>query len=119
MSRWCLGMFETRQLEPGLLAGRSLFNGAMVYSRLVCDESQLRVDYWVGSSLESLVPWIHSQVRPGAVLGYGVNQCLVVLSAFRPKTMSDGSWERVMRTHDTEIDLIAAQLEADEAAVQA
>ncbi len=118
MSRWCLGMFETRQLEPGLLAGRSLFSGTMVYSRLVRDEAQLRVDYWVGSSLESLVPWIHSQVKPGAALGYDVNHCLVVLSACRPKTMPDASWQRVMRTHDTEIDLIAAQIEADEAAGQ-
>lgn len=116
MSRWCLGMFETREFEPGLMTGRSLFNGATVYARLTCDEVQRRVDYSVGGSVDALMPWIHAQVTAGPELGYGDHQCLVALWACRPQTMSDASWQRVMRTHETEIDLIAQQIDADAAA---
>ena len=107
-------MFETREVEPGLMSGRSLFNGATVFARLVCDESLMRVEYRVGPTPERLLPWIQSWVRSGAELGYRAEQCLVGLSAIRPQTMSDASWEQVMRTHETEIDLIVAQLEAGE-----
>jgi hypothetical protein len=113
MARWCLGMFETREIEPGLMSGRSLFSGATVYARLVCDEAQRRVDYSVGSAPDALMSWIHAQVTPGGQLGYGSDQCLVALWACRPQAMSDASWQRVMRTHETEIDLIAQQIEAD------
>ncbi len=125
MSRWCLGMFETREvepgpaieraptIEPGLLTGRSLFTGATLFARLVRDDRRLRVDYAVGTSAESLVAWIHAEVTPGAQLGYAVDQCLVVLSACRPQSMADANWARVMRTHETEIDLIASQIDSD------
>ena len=119
MARWCLGMFETRELEPGLMTGRSLFSGAQVYARLACDQPQLRVDYSVGASSETLLPWIHAQVTRGPDLGYDTGHCLVALWANRPQSMADGNWERVMRTHETEIDLITQQLEADAAGLRA
>lgn len=116
MSRWCLGMFETRMLEPGLMTGRSLFNGGTVYARLAIDEAQWRVDYSVGAAPDSLLPWIHAQVTPGPHLGYGAERCLVAMWACRPQSMSDANWARVMRTHETEIDLIASQIDSDAAA---
>jgi hypothetical protein len=110
MARWCLGMMECREAKPGLMKGRSLFDGAEGWVRIDADPAKLAVDYWCGASPETLSPRIHARVIPGPVLGYGADQCLATLVAWRPAGMADDRWQRLVATHETEILLIRDQL---------
>lgn len=116
MARWCLGMWDTRQLETGVVCGRSLFSDVATYARIDVDAPRGLVRYSVGSSPENLKPWISAEVIDGAPLGLLPGTQVVSLRALRPKSLDDTQWQRIMRTHETEIDLIVAQVEADLAA---
>lgn len=113
MARWCLGMLETRALADGMVTGRSLFSGQPTFARIHVDAGRGEVRYEVGSSTASLKPWISALVIDGAPLGYPASTQIVSLCATRPASMDDNGWQRIMRTHDTEIDLIVAQVLAD------
>lgn len=113
MARWCLGMLETRALGDGMVAGRSLFSGQSTYAHIQVDHERGEVRYRVGSSATSLKPWISALVIDGAPLGYATGTQFVSLCATRPASMDDTAWQRIMSTHETEIDLIVAQLQAD------
>lgn len=110
MRAWCLGMTECVEHEPGLLRGRSLFDGSIGWVRVEIDASRFSVDYWCGSSPALLSPRIHARAVPGPALGYGAGQCLATLLAWRPADMDDDRWRRLMLTHETEILLIRDQL---------
>ena len=112
MSRWILGLWNCRETAPGLFTGESLFDGAIGCVRVVVDAGRPQVDYLVGASADSLVPRIRAHVIDGALLGHARGTCLVTLEAWRTGDMSDERWTRLMHTHETEIELIRAQLEA-------
>jgi hypothetical protein len=112
MSRWNLGLRQCREVEPGLFRGESLFDGGVGWVRVTVDAGRGRVEYGVGRSADALVPRIHAEVIDGARLGHAAGTCLVTLHAWRPGGMSDERWQRLVHTHETEIELIRAQLEA-------
>ncbi len=112
MSRWCLGMTECIEVSPGLLLGRSLFDGSSAYARIDADALRLTVDYYCGGSPESLAPRIHGRVVRGASLGYADDRCMATLLAWRPAGMSDERWWRLKASHETEILLVREQLES-------
>lgn len=110
MARWCLGAWNCREVEPSLYAGESLFDGASVWVRVQIDSSRGIVDYLVGSAPDALAPRIRASVIAGEVLGYAEGSSVVTMEAWRTAGMSDERWQRLMHTHETEIDLICTQL---------
>ena len=109
MAQWCLGMMECREARPGLMQGRSLFDGAEGWVRIDADPAKLAVDYWCGASPETLLPRIHARVIPGRCWA------TVPISASRrssPGASGDGrrSLATPGRDHETEILLIRDQL---------
>jgi hypothetical protein len=112
MARWNLGLSSCRELEPGLFTGASLFDGAQGWVRIVAVPGLDAVDYHVGASPERLVPRIHARVVDGAPLGHDAGTCVVTLLAWRDGGMTDERWRRLVCTHETEIELIQAQLKA-------
>lgn len=112
MSRWILGLWNCREITPGLFTGESLFDGGIGWVRVVVDAARAQVDYLVGATPETLVPRIRANVIDGALLGHAGGTCLVTLEAWRTGDMSDERWARLMHTHETEIELLRAQLEA-------
>ena len=112
MARWCLGLFETRDLGDGLVTGRSLFDGAAGFARIDTDPQRLTITWHLGANPAELAPRIHAQVVPGPVLGHADDRVLVAMWAYRPAGMTDDRWGRRVAAHEAEIELIRAQLEA-------
>jgi hypothetical protein len=112
MARWNLGLWNCRAVGPDLFRGESLFDGGAGCVRVVADAARGQVDYLVGATPATLVPRIRASVIAGEALGYPAGTCMVALEAWRTGEMSDERWLRLMRTHETEIELIRAQLEA-------
>jgi hypothetical protein len=111
MARWCLGLWQTRELAPGLLAGTSLFGGGSGLARVTVDAARGLVDYAVGGDEATLQPRIQARVQPGAELGFDEDSCVVTLIAWRTAGMDDARWQRLQNTHEVEIDIIRSELE--------
>jgi hypothetical protein len=112
MAKWCLGLFETRDIGDGLVTGRSLFDGATGFARIDTDPQRLTVTWHLGANAVELAPRIHAQVVPGPVLGHPDDVVLVAMWAYRSAAMSDERWGRLVAAHEAEIELIRAQLES-------
>ena len=110
MSRWTLGMWNCREVEPGLFTGESLFDGTTGWARIVRLADVDAVDYHVGASPDRLLPRIHARVIDGTLLGHPPGICVVSLLAWQPEGMSEERWRRLVVSHETEIELIQAQL---------
>ena len=110
MARWNLGLWNCREVEPGLVTGQSLFDGAIGWARVQVDAARGVVDYRVGADPSALLPRIRASVLAGETLGHPEGSCLVTLEAWRTAGMDDERWNGLVRTHETEIDLIRAQL---------
>jgi hypothetical protein len=110
MARWSLGMWDCREVEPGLLTGKSLFDGSIAWARIVALAGVDAVDYHVGGSPDRLLPRIHARVIDGPLLGHPSGTCVVSLVAWQPEGMPEERWRRLVVSHETEIELIQAQL---------
>jgi hypothetical protein len=110
LARWSLGLTDCREVAPGLLRGVSLFDGSTSWVRIELWPERLAVDYHVGPAPERLVARIHARVIAGEQLGYAPQTCLVSLLAWRPADMGEERWQRLVHAHETEIELIQAQL---------
>lgn len=114
MAQWCLGLMDDlREVQPGLLQGRSRFDGGLGYCRPVVEEDAGRVVYHLGSVADDLAPRIVATVRPVPVEGEapaGTAGCIVSLQAERPPTMDDARWQRLIAAHECEVLLIQQQL---------
>lgn len=113
MSRWILGLWNCQEVQPGLFKGESLFDNSGGWVRVRVDMERGLVDYLVGATPNTLVPRIRAIVVAGEVIGYPAGTCVVTLEAWRTGDMSDERWARLMFTHETEIELIRAQLLAN------
>lgn len=112
MARWNLGLWDCREVEPGLFTGASLFDGAIGWVRVQADLLRGTVLYQVGSDPAALSPRIRASVIAGEVLAYAQGSCVITLEAWRTAGMDDARWRRLVQTHETEIDLICSQLAA-------
>jgi hypothetical protein len=110
MARWILGLWDCREVGEGLFAGASLFDGAQGFVRVVVDAARGEVDYWVGAEPQALARRIRATVLAGESLGHPAGTSLVTLEAWRTAGMDDARWARLQITHETEIELIRAQL---------
>lgn len=110
---WALGTWDTRPVggAKDIYVGNSLFDGTVdSYFRVADDTSHGIVDYEVGSAPDALRLLVSVRVVPGEPFGYGADQCLVTLHAWRPKNMDDARWQRLMAMHDVEIVMLADRL---------
>jgi hypothetical protein len=110
LSRWALGLWNCREVEPGLFTGESLFDGAVAWVRIVRLAGADAVDYHVGATPDRLLPRIHARVIDGPLLGHPAGTCVVSLLAWQPADMPEERWRRLVVSHETEIELIQAQL---------
>ena len=69
------------------------------------------VDYHLGAP-GNLQPRISARVVPAAVCGLPEGTCYATLTAWRDAGMTDPRWQRLCATHEAEIWLIKAQIEA-------
>ena len=111
LARWNLGLWQTREQAPGLLAGTSLFGGGRGVARVQLDAPRGWVDYRVGGDGQGLVPRIQARVQAGAELGHADGTCVVTLMAWRSADMDDARWQRLRSAHEVEIEIIRAELE--------
>lgn len=111
MARWNLGLWHTREIEPGLLTGESLFGGGIGWVRVRIDHEAGAIRYSVGESPSNLVSRIEARVQDGAPLGYPSGGSLVTLMAWRTAEMNDERWHRLIAAHEAEIELIRSALD--------
>lgn len=116
MGRWNLGLWQTREVSPGLMTGSTLFGGGEGFAEVVVDAATGVVDYRVGASAQALVPRIQARVQRGRALGHPEGTCLVTLLAWRAADMDEARWQRLIAAHEVEIDIIRGVLEAGFAA---
>ena len=109
LGEWSLGCWEARS-EDGTVRGSSLFDGAEAVVRVIPVAEQKIVDYEVGSDPERLVRRISARVVPGDVVGEP-GTSLVVLTAWRERSMDDDRWHRLVVAHEAEILLLRHGIE--------
>ena len=112
MARWNLGLWNCRELEPGLFTGESLFDAAIGFARVVVDADRGLIDFLVGTGPDLLTPRIRASVIAGEMFGHAHGTSVVTLEAWRTAGMSDERWAGLMNVHETEIALVQAQLGA-------
>jgi hypothetical protein len=112
MHRWSFGTWETEVGADGLVKGKSLFDGAVIYVRIDADAGRLAVDYHLGAEPERLTPRIHVRVVPGERLGLAGEACVLTFVAWRAQSMDEDRWRRLTASHELEVVLIKAMLEA-------
>ncbi|MCM2557936.1 hypothetical protein NDQ41_04400 [Alcaligenes faecalis] len=104
LGRWSLGCFDTETVEPGLVVGTSLFDGGQTHVSVEMLAEQGLIRYWVGSATQR-TPRISAMVQP-----LDQNSCILIMLATRGADMDENRWLRLQRCHETELDLIQAQL---------
>ena len=110
-SEWALGSWNRREVEPGLFAGTSLFDGSELLIRLEPDAQRLLVEYWVGTSPDALRPLVWARIVPGPVVGLDDGRCVVTLVVWRTADETDTRWNRLGHAFATEIHMIKGRLE--------
>lgn len=111
VGRWALGSMGLAAVGEGVFRGRSLFDGSDAFVEIKPERALGLIDFHVGTR-KLRRPRIFMRVTPGPVLGIGGGECLVTLHALRAGDASDEVWARTCLTHEAEILLIKAQLEA-------
>ncbi|MBQ0217403.1 hypothetical protein KAH39_08820 [Alcaligenes faecalis] len=104
LGRWSLGCFDTQTVEPGLVVGTSLFDGSQTHVSVETLAEQGLIRYWVGSATQR-TPRISAMVQP-----LDQDSCILIMLATRGADMNENRWLRLQRCHETELDLIQAQL---------
>lgn len=108
---WALGSMGLEADGAGVYRGRSLFDGSEAFVEIRAERDQGLIDFHVGTR-QVRQPRIFMRVTPGLVLGMAGGECLVTLHALRAADAPDERWARTCLTHEAEILLIQAQLEA-------
>jgi len=112
LGRWALGCFNTQSAKKkGLYKGTSLFDGSETWVRIEADVKRRIIDYHVGDSDHQL-PRISTRIIPGLTYGSDAGRCIVTMTAWRAKEMSNSRWHRLCASHDAEILIIQSQLES-------
>jgi hypothetical protein len=113
LGRWALGCLDTKEIEPGLFAGRSQFTGGIGYVRIAADPALLNVDYHVGAARNALSHQNTARIIAGAALGRAADSCMVTLIAWRTAGMSDDDWRLICATHESEIYVVKSMIERE------
>jgi hypothetical protein len=109
--QWALGSWNRREVQPGLYAGSSLFDGTELFIRLTGYAEHLLVEYEVGASPAELRPLVWARVVPGPVVGLDEGRCVVTLVVWRTQDETDVGWDRLGHAFATEVHMIKGRLE--------
>lgn len=112
LHRWSFGTWKTEIGDDGLVRGTSLFDGASIHLRIDADEKRHIIDYHLGVDPQRLVPRIQLRVVPGAHVGLGDEQSVLIFIAWRSEAMDDDRWRRLTAAHEMEVVLIKAMVES-------
>jgi len=104
LGQWSLGCFDTKPVADGVVVGTSLFDGGQTHVSVEVLPEQGLLRYWVGGA-EKRSPRISAWVQAVAE-----QSCVLVMMATRSDDMSEERWQRLQRCHETELDMIQAQL---------
>jgi len=110
LGEWSLGCWGAEAVD-GAMRGTSLFDGGEAYVRVIPLPGQPIVDYEVGGDPGRLVRRISARVVPGEDAGGAAGSSLVVLTAWRERSMDDARWHRLVVAHDAEILILRHRLE--------
>jgi hypothetical protein len=108
---WTLGSWDREHVTENIFRGRSLFDGHIVYVRVLPDPERLIIDYEVGPALDQLNRRISARIIPEQNLRRSEDSCVVTLTVWRAANDDDYSWQRTCDTHRAEIHLIKGRLE--------
>lgn len=108
---WSFGTWRTEIRADGLVEGRSLQSGAPIWLRIDAAPERLLIDYRLGASPEALSPRIFARVIPGEVTGHGAGCATLLMTALRAAGMDDDRWDRLVRAHAFEMDVIKSLIE--------
>ncbi len=112
MGEWALGSVDREEVATGLFAGTSMFDGSRQFVRIHPDPQENVIFYDVGDDPNSLRRLAMIRVLPGGMLGIGARRCVVTLMVWRPEKMPETDWQRLCSSHETEMFIIRAKLEA-------
>lgn len=111
LGRWALGSLDTQASDiPGVVTGRSMFDGGTAWIHLDADAARGLVDYHVGSR-ERREPRISAHIVPGPVTDRPASHCLLTLTAWRTAGMDDARWHRLCACHEVEALLIQSHVQ--------
>lgn len=111
LDRWSFGTWHSVLHDDGLVEGRSIFDGAVIFVRVDACPPRLLIDYHIGAERESLSPRIFARVTPGAVADLAPDHCVLTLAALRGAAMDDARWRRLVAAHGLELELLKSLLE--------
>jgi hypothetical protein len=111
LGEWSLGCWGAEVDGAGAVRGTSLFDGAETVVEVIPLPEHRIVDYAVGDDPGSLVRRISARVVPGDDAGGPAGSSLLVLTAWREKSMDDLRWRRLVVAHEAEIHLLRHRIE--------
>ncbi len=112
LGRWALGCMDIRPAgSEGVFVGRSLFDDAEVHVEIRPNRDLGLIDYLVGNRDERL-PRISIRLVPGALCNLPDDRCAAAMTAWRLEGMDEARWDQLMKTHEVEVLLFKAQIEA-------
>ena len=109
LGEWAFGCWEAVEVEGGTVRGTSLFDGAETVVRVRRAGHRI-VDYEVGAPRARSCGRISARVVPGDEVGEP-GTSLVVLTAWRERSMDDDRWHRLAVAHEAEILLLRHGIE--------
>lgn len=112
MDRWSFGTWETSLHDDGVIEGRAIFDGGRTFVKIDADPKRLLIDYHLGSRREKLTPRISVRVVPGDRLDLRPHQAVLTFIAWRPASMSNARWRRLIASHEFEAVLLKPLIEA-------
>jgi hypothetical protein len=115
LGEWALGCWGAVEADTGVVLGTSLFDGTQSYVRVVPDRTHLMVDFEVGDDPARVVRRISVRVVPGEDIGEPATASLVLLTAWRTRSMGDDRWRQLAVAHETEVLLLRHRIETSAA----
>ena len=89
-----------------------MFDGKETLIRIDADAERLFVHYWIGDDPDHLLARNLARIVRGPDLGWDESRCLVTLLAWRSEFMSDDRWKQLCVSHETQMFIIKARIEA-------
>lgn len=109
---WTFGSWDRRQVSEHTFVGRSMFDGKETFIRIDADAERLFVHYSIGDDPDHLLSRNLARIVRGPDLGWDDSRCLVTLLAWRSEFMSDDRWRQLCVSHETQMFIIKARIEA-------
>lgn len=109
---WTFGSWDRRQVGEHLFVGRSMFNDKETYIRIDADADHLVVYYRIGDDPDHLQTRNMARIVRGPDIGWDAGRSLVTLLAWRSEFMSDDRWKQLCVSHETQMFIIKARIEA-------